>query len=358
MWDKELLLWIKKHYHMAWTVDQMLLAPLSGYPHMAYLSVPDGKFIVKITGGSEEKRLFLNSFFVEACHLPYIEVPCRGSEGDYVLRYGENMLTLYRRLSETGAAPDAAWWAQGLAGVHQIKIAFSEKFLKECSRANAKKLLEYVEADRNKERKLPECAETDMNNTGKLPECAETDMNNTGKLPECAETDMNNTGKLPAEMSMNKVVKKQLWTMLPDTDMAVSGENGVFVFSHGDALVSNVMVSADKYRLIDFDSAGWAYREYDIQRMMSDYLIRTGNLELCLKFWYSFRKDYEKTVQKTINVKLFDYLYRCDLVQTMAWLFIVSRDKKRADRQRQKKELDIYIRRLESGIHQEFLRKI
>lgn len=278
--------------------DLFKVSQLDQYPHIFKMEGPEYNLIIKIIQKSKTYCYSINQLYLDISSINCVEKPILTRDGKFTVSIGNKIVLLYEELQELKQNPSAIWWSNCLGSIHSIKVNKNYK----CYYPN------------------------DF-------------YNQTLKILSEAEKYI-----LPKR-------KNKIYQLLKDVDAEVVSNKNNMTLCHNDPYNLNVMSSKQGYKLIDIDSMGLSPKEYDIQRLIYNYVINSNNIDEVIEFWTLFRDNYEKKISNNINIDLLKNIYVLDLIRTISWLYIVSNDMSRVDRKRQKEQLDLFERSLDDNRH-------
>ena len=294
---------INSHYILNGAVRE--ITKIDGYPHVMIAKMENGSVIAKELCFLEEKLDFLEKLYAKLEAVTEANIPLLNSEGRYISRSGEAGVLLFEELEVPETYPSAKWWAGILAKLHLLDLPGCKKKIL---------IADYLD---------------------------EVTSLLSGAKQYMAPDIKNILGQMLDEVSWDRKIETQM------------------IVNHGDPLNSNVMLKQDEFRVIDFENACVAPKEYDIQRRMWDFAIECDDPDEMMAYWNEFKCEYEaQSEHLVINRELLCYLYIIDFCKTMCWLYLVSTDEKRVDYKRQKKECDHFEDALRKGNIQRMLRCI
>lgn len=283
---------INNNYNLKHMVEEFL--DIEGYPHIKSGISKDGGLILKYLKYNKSYLRFLEDVYSYICDIEEVNVPLVNKNDCYITLYKKKAFIIFERLQLPKEVPSAKWWAKTLSKIHAI------------------------------------------------PAFRELRIIRISKLVLEVSNILNNS---------KKYMSSDIYAMLSKLLYSVDSEKIYTVYcvlNHGDALDSNVLKYKETYKIIDFESACLAPREYDIQRKMWDYAINCRSTDMIEKFWEEFISEYIISNQE-IDISLLYDLYVIDFCRTICWLFIVSSDKTRMDYSRQKIESIRFVDALRKG---------
>lgn len=304
--DKEILLnHIISNYDVNINLSTFKIYQIEQYPHVFKLEDHNCSLIIKIIDKNKIHCKNLNVLYTELSNINSIEKPIFTKDKKYMSHLGNQIILLYKNLDKITKYPEPIWWSNCLSDIHFIHINnnYSNCFPHDF----------YVE---------------------------------TTKLLKKAQKFM----KIKIKIKIKKILKIA----------QASGEilNNHMVLCHNDPYNLNVMSINGEYRLIDTDGMGVSPREFDIQRLICNYLIYSNDVCSSLSFWDTFKKNYEFKTNEKIDINLLKKIYALDLIRTISWLYIVSNDLSREDRERQKERLNLFERSIRNDVHIKMLKII
>jgi len=114
------------------------------------------------------------------------------------------------------------------------------------------------------------------------------------------------------------------------------------------------MLDNKKYKLIDTDGMRLLPKEFDIQRLLHNKVNNCLRVDDAITYWNEFLNHYKNK----IDISLLKKIYVYDLIRVFSWLTLVSNDLTRIDRERQKKEFELYKESILEENHSKILKKM
>ncbi len=304
--EKDVLLkYIINKYNVKCNLSLIKVTQLEQYPNILKMEGSNYNFIIKIIQRIQIYCYSINQLFLDLSSIDCIEKPILTKDGNYFFSIDSQIFLLYEKLQEIKENPSANWWSNCLGSIHNIQVNknykcyYSNDFYKQTLSILAK-----------------------------------------------------------AEKNISQNIKNKIYQLLNTVNKEIVCKKYKMVLCHNDPYNLNVMYSKQGYKLIDIDSMGLSPREYDIQRLLFNYVINTNNFDEAISFWNLFRDNYEKKTLEKIDINLLKNIYILDLIRTISWLYIVSNDFSRLDRQRQQEQLDLFEKSLEDNRHCKFLKRL
>lgn len=288
-------------------IDSQILKiePMNQYPHMFFICLPNHKIIVKCISKLQTNCFDINLFYSSLEDNEFILKPKKTRNGNYSINFEENVVLLYKECLQLHEDIEAKWWAQSLNSIHSTKI--NKNFFSSFSKKIYCQTITLLEQALN---------------------FMEEDIKNNVQTIFCA-----------SQLCSEKI-------------------NSPFVLCHNDPYNQNVMQDKNLYKFIDTEGMGLAPLEYDIQRLFYNQALLYDDVQNLENFIEQFINKYESLIDKKINMELLKNIYSCDLIRSIAWLYLVSNDENRLDRERQSQRLELYKDSLRKGIHTKILKKI
>lgn len=300
-----LLKYIFEKYNIECNLELIKVSQLYQYPNILKMQCPNYNLIIKIIKQSKTYCDNINQLYYDLSSINCIEIPMMTRDGNYILSIDNQILLLYEELKEIKQNPSSLWWSNCLGSIHNIKFNKNYK----CYYPN-------------------------------------NFYNQTLNLLSAAEKYI-----LPNR-------KNKIYQLLNNVNIEIVNKKYDFNLCHNDPYNLNVMVSKHGYKLIDTDGMGLSPKEYDIQRLICNYVVNTNDIDDVINFWNSFRINYEKKTSNKININFFKNIYILDLIRTISWLYIVSNDLSRLDRKRQQEQLNLFEKSIDNNNHYKVLKKI
>jgi hypothetical protein len=300
VWDSALIGRVVSALGLPGPAGDMRLSVLAGYPHIAELSTSAGIVVLKRIPAPGGRSGWFEDLYQALQPHSWAAAPRLTTAGTHTIPCGESVVIALDWLPGLVAKPTARWWATRLADLHSITWA----------RGNS----------------LP---------TNTIDHC---DPSRAVDLMDAARH------LLIAD------VHDALLRLLAELPVdGLSDDLTEAVLCHGDPNSSNVR-GTGQLRLLDFDRSGFAFREYDAQRLLWFRAIeQPGDLRALTAFWHEFRLTYqEKTGYKLQDVRLCA-LNCIDVIKATAWLSLVAADPSRPDQHRQATLLASLVKVLRSG---------
>ena len=247
----------------------------------------------------------IDELFDKLSKIECVHVPLMNVDGKYSLLIDDKILFLYSELEEINAPPSGIWWAECLADIH--KTLEEKKSLKSFSNNFYDETISLLTS---------------------------------------------------ADKYIEKRYQYEIHNMLKTIDLKKIKEQSIFALCHQDPYILNVMRKEEDYKIIDLECMGLSPKEYDMQRLLYNYAIDENDELKVIEFWNMFKNKYENKTNDIIDIELLKNIYKLDFIRSMSWLYIVSNDLHRSDRDRQKKVLNAYKESIDNNIHTKVLKKI
>jgi Ser/Thr protein kinase RdoA (MazF antagonist) len=280
---------------------------LAGYPHIAVIATTTGPLVVKRIAASPARASWFNDLYNTLAARHWAATPCRTRAGTHIIACGDFVVIALDWLPAPMLRPTPRWWAATLAELHSLHWTTpGTRTLNVIDHRAAGPAADLVDTAHHV---LP----TDVRASLLRP------------LDEC-----------PAVHPMDDLTE--------------------VVVSHGDPNTSNVRGVAMK--LLDFDRSGFAFREYDLQRLLWFRATeQPHDARVLLAFWDEFTQVYQERSGYKIQDDRLRALYNIDVAKAAAWLALVATDPTRTDRERQARTLTRLLEVLRHRSVDKILRK-
>ncbi|MGH3687344.1 MAG: phosphotransferase [Pseudonocardiaceae bacterium] len=264
--------------------DHKTLRVVDGYPHIAYVRTEVRWLVLKKITGQRKRDAWFEVLYESVQHLDWAATPYRNKSGRFTTPVGDSSIAIVLdKLPAGPARPTAAWWARSLGQLHDV-----------------------------------ECAEEQSRESNYV----------NSRIASAFEALRAVDGLLPQGIS------DALTRGLLEVDSGLLVLNGKEVVVHADPNTGNVRGVPG--RLFDFDRSGFAFREYDMQRLLWHLAAEDPEaVESLGGFWRVFKKCYEKQAGVEVDRTTLLFLYFIDIARAVSWLALVSADSSRPDRARQ-----------------------
>lgn len=295
---------IIENYHVGDNSQIVRIAPLVSYPHMFRIEFPEKTLIAKQMSAS---RLYCTDFdnvYQALSNSQYVEIPLMTKNGNYTLNMGEQLLFLYRELQEINIPPSPIWWAECLASIHTLdeKDYFEQYF-------------------------------------------SQNIYHETVNLFNIAQP------------FIEPRIRAKMAELLSHVDSKII-TSANFTICHNDPYNKNVMQKDGKYHIIDTESMGLSPKEFDLQRLLHNYVISLKNEDEVIAFWHYFKNEYEHLNESKINQELLKSIYLLDIIRSMSWLYTICSQIDRDDLARQSEALREFNESISCDVHKRILKKI
>lgn len=295
--DKALIDKFKNSYGI---LDELTVAKrIDGYPHVMSLSFGDKEYIVK-----RVQKIYCKSIETLYNYLSqsrYVELPIKTTDNRYGLMISGELFITYPLCQKPSENIKPEWWAKALRSIHNIDI-------------NTK------------------------------------DFSYDYNISEECFSLLKRTKGLFSEKLDRGIIK-----LLDDY---YRGRNvGRIVLSHNDPYDDNVLVDNALFKLIDTDGARLLPEEFDIQKVFHNEVNRETNQDKIDNYIITFFRNY-LNYGDSIDMGLLKKLYVIDLLRSLSWLALITRDKTREDYRRQIEELEKFKEGIISGRHHKILERL
>lgn len=303
--EKQILKSIINDYNICSDATTICVKAIAQYPHVFRIECPERTLIAKKIDRSKLHCQNVDELYKDLSKIGSIHTPLRTADGNYSFDIDGIVFFIYRELQETKEAPTPEWWAKCLSSIHRIDQSHN------CSRA--------FHSDFYQE---------------------------TRSLLASANRHIKGTIASKIYGLMDSISEKRI------------ADISKFTLCHNDPHNLNVMNDGDTYKLIDTECMGLSPKEYDIQRMLYNYALNAGNELEIIEFWGAFKHRYEELSASQIDMGLLKDIYKLDFIRSLSWLYLVTNDLDRFDRQRQMYELDLFNESIDNNIHVKLLGRI
>lgn len=280
-----------------------MIETLDGYSNVFFEPRDETDIIVKALDMTELKRDLLEKVYDMYRDLEYVHSPVRNIHGRNITFIDGRGYVVFKKIEEIISLPDQRWWGKTISELH--KISFLESATENKIHFNK----EYGIIKRM--------------------------MN---PIIECIPCDI--------QEMLNDMIYGVDW----NEEYSIP-----FIVNHGDLLLPNLMCEKGNYKIIDFERACFAPKEYDVQRHLWDVAMRNifNNTigDYCDVFW----NEYELSNSFRLNNKLMVDLYVVDFIKTILWLYSVCKNDNRVDIKRQIGEKELFEQALRVGNVQKML---
>ena len=269
---------------------------IDGYPHIIMLSFGDEEYVVK-----KVQKIYcksIDTLYNYLSHSSYVELPLKTVDNSYGLMINGNLFITYPLRQKKKGRIQSFWWAKALWNIHNINVN-PDDFCGEYS------------------------------------------------ITEESFSLFNSAKKFFSD-DLNRCVVQLLDKYYKECEVKK------LVLSHADPYDDNVMINRSYIKLIDTDGARLLPKEFDIQRLFHNEVNVENDLNEIDKYINIFLCNYGSN----IDLDVLRELYVMDLLRSLSWLFLVTRDKTRADNERQLEELARFEESILSGRHQNVLKRL
>lgn len=274
------------------------------YPHVFIICFPTYNLFVKKINKDKMNCQNLDILYQKLSNNKYIELPKKTIDDKFCFYHNEEIVIVYKELSNTKTRPTSQWWSNCLSSIHN----------------------------------------TEIEDISFLPSKLSLEEETFNLL-----NSVNNT--------FDSLLKHKINTLLNSFD-DFKNDSKKLCLSHSDPYDDNVMQYKGEYKLIDTDGMRLLPKEFDIQRLLHSYVNCFSNDKELLSFWHSFLDNYEKQINGKVNIKLLKHIYVYDIIRVLSWLSIVCTDETRLDLKRQKEQLKLYKDSFIEEKHLKVLKKI
>ena len=282
-------------------LKKIVLRSVVGYSNV-FIADCKQPLVIKIINSDYDRSIFLEQLYQALNQTNNSLLPIKSINNSYLSYFNGKVFSVFKKVELCESAPQTIWWAETLSEIHNLTLPYQPNAMIRYTITFAEQLL----------MKASHYFTT------------ETYILLSDILNDAEEYKDN----------------------ISTTDLVVC---------HGDTQLRNVMCIGQNNVLIDFDNCGFAIREYDIQRMVFDYLMETLDLAFCKQFLRRFLLQYERLQKKKISHESLLYAFEVDFVQTFSWLTAYVNSSDLPDIDRQKQEWNRYEHTISSGLIKEFI---
>lgn len=274
---------------------------IEGYPHIKKVTTDNGCKVIKKIYLNEERLYILEYLYKCISCNSNMNTPILNDEGMYICKQEYEGIMVFEELQHISEMPTAEWWANVLSDLHKMMIFKQQKKIK---------VTDY--------------------------------FSNMHPFFVCASKKMPND------------IKRKVYNLVHSIG-DIGKKEVKLIINHGDPLESNVMMKNGELVLTDFENACIAPKEYDLQRRLWDFAVKSEGRNI-FEYYMNFVDIYQK--QLSIDYNLLYNLYITDFCKTLCWLYLVSEDNVRKDCKRQREECDDFVLALRNGTVEEMLNYI